>query len=71
VCGSQIEASEIDIELELTSDRDSTANSHHFHVRCLAALEHEMRAVACADGLTTAGQARAAGARPIEGQPEA
>ena len=43
VCGAAIEPSQMDIELELAPGQDGGAADHHFHVRCLAALERELR----------------------------
>ena len=43
VCGVGIGQREVDIELELTGPNGGSATSHHFHVRCLSALEQELR----------------------------
>jgi hypothetical protein len=43
VCGVAVEQQQVGIELELTPQHDGAAASQHFHVRCLAVLEHELR----------------------------
>jgi len=45
VCTVPIGQHQIDIELELTGTNADGAISHHFHVRCLSVLEHELRHV--------------------------
>lgn len=43
VCGVAVEQHQTGIELELASDVGDGGANHHFHVRCLAVLEHELR----------------------------
>ena len=42
LCGMAVDGHEVDIEIDLAG-RDGAGESCHFHVRCLAALEHELR----------------------------
>jgi hypothetical protein len=43
ICGVAIGQREVDIELELTAPNAGSAATHHFHVRCLSALEQALR----------------------------
>ena len=43
VCGVPISDSEVGFEVEFTRFNGADASSQHFHVRCLTALEHELR----------------------------
>ena len=42
LCGISVDAHEVDIEIDLAG-RDGAGKSCHFHVRCLATLQHELR----------------------------
>ncbi len=71
VCGVAIGQHEIDIELELTGTNGSGATSHHFHVRCLSAVEQELRQVERSRHAPLTIDAPAVTVRPEEKQPEA
>ena len=68
VCSVAIGQHEIDIELELAAANASSATSHHFHVRCLAALEHALRQVKRPEPALTMATPAASGFRSEESQ---
>jgi hypothetical protein len=71
VCGVAIGQHEIDIELELTGTNGDGATNHHFHVRCLSAVEHELRQVKRSRQAPLTMEAPGARGTPEENPPEA
>ncbi len=43
VCRKAVGTNEVELELEFTSDQAPGADNYHFHVRCFAAWELELR----------------------------
>jgi hypothetical protein len=45
VCREPVERHEVDVEVEFTCNGGGNASNHHFHLRCLTALERELREI--------------------------